>query len=404
MSASDSLRVLVVHSRYRSDQPSGEDRVVDQETELLAAAGHRVTLFERRSDDIAGMSLPAKMAIPFLVPWNPGIRAELARRLRAERPDVVHIHSTFPLISPSVIDACNDAGVPAVATLHNYTQICAPGPLYRDGRVCTECVGRRAPLPAVRHGCYRGSALATVPVAIGQLVNRRRWWTGVSRFFCVSRAQRQILIAAGMPADRLAVNHNFVPDPPVRRTGRGRHVLYLGRLTEEKGVPLLMRAWERAAGPVGLPLLVAGAGPLDAELRRWADRRTDVHVVGLQSRERCAELMAEAAVLVAPSVWLEVFGLVVAEAMAAGVPVVAAAHGAFVELVTDEVSGLLHRPGDAGSLADALAAVVSDADRNMAMGRAGRRAYEAGLTPAASLGRLVSGYRAAMAGLACAPV
>ncbi|MGH3451927.1 MAG: glycosyltransferase, partial [Haloechinothrix sp.] len=150
------MRVLVVHNRYRSEQPSGEDRVVDQERTLLTGAGHRVSAFERRSDDIAAMSLLEKAAVPFRVPWNPSVRAELAALLREERPDVVHIHNTFPLLSPSVVAACADVGVPAVATLHNYTMVCPPGTLYRDGRVCTDCVGT-SPLHAVGHGCYRGS-------------------------------------------------------------------------------------------------------------------------------------------------------------------------------------------------------------------------------------------------------
>ncbi|MEU1027047.1 glycosyltransferase, partial [Streptomyces sp. NPDC005904] len=118
------MHVLVVHNRYSSAQPSGENNVVDQETALLRAAGHRVELFERRSDDIAAMSLPGKAALPLLVPWNPAVRSELAARLRAERPDVVHVHNVFPRLSPSVVAACADAGVPVVATLHNYTQVC----------------------------------------------------------------------------------------------------------------------------------------------------------------------------------------------------------------------------------------------------------------------------------------
>ncbi|MFD5761295.1 glycosyltransferase, partial [Streptomyces sp. NPDC127044] len=115
------VHVLVVHNRYASAQPSGENKVVDQEVELLRAAGHRVEVFERRSDDIAARSLLGKVAVPLLVPWNPAVRAELAARLRTERPDVVHVHNVFPLLSPAVLAACADAGVPAVATLHNYT-------------------------------------------------------------------------------------------------------------------------------------------------------------------------------------------------------------------------------------------------------------------------------------------
>ncbi|WP_328564502.1 glycosyltransferase [Streptomyces coelicoflavus] len=393
------MHVLVVHNRYNSAQPSGENNVVDQEVALLRSAGHRVGVFERRSDDIAGLSLPGKVAVPLLVPWNPAVRRELAARLRAERPDVVHVHNVFPLLSPAVLAACADAGVPAVATLHNYTQICPPGTLQRDGLPCTECVGA-TPLPAVRHGCYRNSRLATVPLAVGLSVNRRRWWSGVERFFCISAAQRDVLVAAGMPAERLAVKHNFVPDPAARRTGTGEHVLYLGRLAEAKGVRLLMAAWDElaAGGGVGVPLVIAGTGPLEREVTAWAAGRDDVRYVGLYDPEQCRRAIARSVAVVAPSTWLEAFGLVVVEAMAAGVPTVAAGHGAFVELVEDGVTGLLHRPGETASLASCLRRITAEPDRNREMGRAARGRYEQGFSPAVGLERLLKGYRTAIAG------
>ncbi|CAL9667589.1 glycosyltransferase [Streptomyces sp. enrichment culture] len=394
------MHVLVVHNRYNSAQPSGENNVVDQEVALLRGAGHRVGVFERRSDDIAGRSLPGKAAVPLLVPWNPAVRRELAARLRAERPDVVHVHNVFPLLSPAVLAACADAGVPAVATLHNYTQVCPPGTLQREGRSCTECVGAATPLPAVRHGCYRDSRLATVPLAVSLSVNRRRWWSGVERFFCISAAQRDVLVAAGMPAERLAVKHNFVPDPDARRSGAGEHVLYLGRLAEAKGVRLLMAAWDEVAagGGVGAPLVIAGTGPLEGEVTAWAAGRDDVRYVGLYDAEQCRRAVARAVAVVAPSTWLEAFGLVVVEAMAAGVPTVAAGHGAFVELVEDGATGLLHRPGDIASLAACLRRITAEPDRNRRMGLAARRRYEQGFSPAVGLERLVKGYRAAIAG------
>ncbi|MFF3849713.1 glycosyltransferase [Streptomyces sp. NPDC002328] len=393
------MHVLVLHNRYASAQPSGENKVVDQEVALLRKAGHRVEVFERRSDDIAARSLPAKAALPFLVPWNPGVRRELATRLRAGRPDVVHVHNVFPLLSPAVLAACADAGVPAVATLHNYTQVCPPGTLQRDGRPCAECVGS-TPLPAVRHGCYRGSRLATVPLAVSLSVNRRRWWSGVERFFCISAAQREVLVRAGMPAERLAVKHNFVPDPGVRRAGDGEQLLFLGRLAEAKGVRLLMAAWDElaASGGVGVPLVIAGAGPLEREVAAWAAGRDDVRYAGLYDTAECRRAVARSVAVVAPSTWLEAFGLVAVEAMAAGVPVVAAGHGAFVELVEEGVTGLLHRPGDAGSLADRLRRITADRSRNQEMGRAARRRYEQGFSPVVGLERLVEGYRAAIAG------
>ncbi|WP_410639722.1 glycosyltransferase family 4 protein [Amycolatopsis sp. lyj-346] len=387
------MKVLVVHNRYRSEQPSGENNVVDAEVTLLAEGGHQVSLFERRSDDIAEMPLPRKAAVPLMVPWNPAVRKELAARLRASRPDVVHIHNTFPLLSPSVVAACADAGVPAVATLHNYTMVCPPGTLHRDGRICTECVGG-SPLPAVKHGCYRGSSAATLPMAASMIANRRRWWTGVSRFFCISAAQRDLLVSAGMPGERMAVKHNFVTDPGVRRTGAGKHVLFLGRVTEEKGVGLLMRAWERLDGALGVPLVVAGTGPMQDEVAAWAAGRPDVSYVGLQNKAECRALTADAVAVVAPSTWLEAFGLVVVEAMAAGVPTVASAHGAFSELIDDGVTGLLHVPNDPASLADRLRAVVGN--RNGDMGDAARVRYEKDFTPAVGLDRLIAGYEAAI--------
>ncbi|WP_217142025.1 glycosyltransferase [Streptomyces sp. AC627_RSS907] len=394
------MHVLVVHNRYSSAQPSGENRVVDEEVELLRAAGHRVDVFERRSDDIAARSLLGKAAVPLLVPWNPSVRAELAARLRTERPDVVHVHNVFPLLSPAVLAACADAGVPVVATLHNYTQVCPPGTLHRDGRPCTECVGTAASLPAVRHGCYRGSRLATVPLAVSLSVNRRRWWSGVERFFCISAAQRDVLVRSGMPAGRLSVKHNFVPDPGACRAGAGEHLLFLGRLAEAKGVRLLMAAWERATadGGVGVPLVIAGAGPLEREVTAWAAGRDDVRYVGLYDPAQCRRAVARAVAVVAPSMARETFGLVVAEAMAAGVPAVAAGHGAFVELVEDGVTGLLHRPGEPVSLASCLRRITAEPALGREMGRAARRRYEQDFSPAVGLERLVDGYRTAIAG------
>jgi glycosyltransferase involved in cell wall biosynthesis len=386
------LRVLVVHNRYRSAQPSGEDAVVDAELALLRSGGHEATLFERRSDDIASMSLARKAMVPLRVPWNSAARDALLAELRASRPDVVHVHNTFPLLSPAVLAACASAGVPVVATLHNYTQVCPTGTLYRDGAVCTACTGR-LPLPAVRHGCYRGSRLATVPLAANLAANRRRWLSTVERFFCISAAQRETLVANGMPGERLHVKHNFVPEPGVRRTGAGSHVLFLGRLTEEKGVRLLMSAWDRL-GDVGLPLVIAGTGPLEDDVRAWAADRSDVRYVGLQDKAACRSLTAQAAAVVVPSVWLETFGLVVVEAMAAGVPAVAADHGSLPELVAD--TGLVHRPNDARSLADALRRVL-EPSLNQKLGEAARRRYEAEFSPQAGLANLVAGYRAAIA-------
>jgi glycosyltransferase involved in cell wall biosynthesis len=391
------LHVLVVHNRYRSGQPSGEDAVVDQERALLAEAGHAVETFGRSSDDIARMSPARRATVPLLVPWNPLVRSELAATLRRTRPDVVHVHNTFPLLSPAVVAACSDVGVPLVATLHNYLLGCPSGGLFRDGRVCTDCVGSSL-LPAVRHGCYRNSRLATVPMAVNLLANQGRWFSGVTRFFCISAAQRDTLVRAGLPTPRVIIKPNFVADPGRVRSGPGSHLLFVGRLNDEKGVRLLMAAWDDVAarGGLGLPLVMAGAGQLSEEVARWASERTDVRFLGLRTRTECAELMQDAAAIVVPSVWREAFGMVVVEAMAAGVPAVAAGHGGLGELVQHGATGLLHEPGDRAALGAHLCEVVRSPDRNREMGESARRRYERGFTPKIGLANLVDGYREAI--------
>ncbi|HEX3613432.1 MAG TPA: glycosyltransferase [Sporichthyaceae bacterium] len=396
------LRVLVVHNHYRSEQPSGEDRVVEQEIALLRGAGVQVAEFTRHSDDIAAMSAVGRARVIAEIPWSRRAGRAFAARLRQVRPDVVHVHNTFPMITASVIAAANDAAVPVVATLHNYRLVCPPGTLHRAGRTCDDCFGRAFPWPAVRHGCYRDSGPATLPLAVATALNRRRWWTGVDRFFAISAAQRQLLVAAGMPADRLLVKHNFVPAPPVVRADAGEYFLYLGRLAEAKGVRLLMAAWDRLTADgtgAGLPLVIAGSGDLEAEVTAWAGDRPDVRFLGLQNRDECARLTARARAVVTPSEWPETFGLVVVEAAAAGVPAVAAAHGAFVELIDAGQSGLLHEPGDPDALCAALR-TVADPATSVRLGQAARARWSAGFSEPVATARLLAGYRGVLAGRA----
>ena len=172
------MKILLVHNRYRSTAPSGENRVVDQESEALAAAGHDVRHFERHSDEIEDWPAWKKATLPARVVWNPASRRDLGRDLRRHRPDVVHIHNTFPLLSPSVLYACRGPGVPVVITLHNYKLLCASGDFFRDGEVCHDCAGGN-PAAGVIHRCYRGSALATATTVLntrshrGQLARTR---------------------------------------------------------------------------------------------------------------------------------------------------------------------------------------------------------------------------------------
>ncbi|KHL10334.1 glycosyltransferase involved in cell wall biosynthesis [Mumia flava] len=391
------MRVVVVHGRYRSAAPSGENVVVDQESAALAEAGHEVVLFQRESDEIAGWSLARKAMLPYRSVWNRPVRDDLGRLLARVRPDVVHVHNTFPLLSPSVLHACADAGVPVVATLHNYKLLCASGDFFRDGAVCHACADGSV-LPGLRHGCYRGSRIATAPVSLSLTAHRTAWRELVSAYVFISTAQRDAMRALDLPAERVFVKHNHVPEPPVAPAGEGdrdRTVAFVGRLDAVKGVPFLMRAWDafRAARPdSGLRLVVVGGGPLEDTVRTWARGHGSVDVLGLLARPEAMRRLGRSLAAVVPSQWEETFGLVAVEAMAAGVAPLTPDRGSFPELVDDGRTGALYPAESVAGLARLLADVDDDPARFAGYGRAARGAYEKRFAPEAGLRALLDVY------------
>jgi glycosyltransferase involved in cell wall biosynthesis len=392
------VRILTVHGRYRSVAPSGENQVVEQETQALRAAGHDVGLFIRDSDEIASWSLARKATLPVLTVWNPEVHRALSARLRDERPEVVHVHNTFPVVSPAVLHACKDAGVPAVVTFHNKLLLCASGDFFRDGRVCHDCAAGRL-TPGVRHGCYRGSRVATLPVAVSLAAHRWTWRHLVSAYIFITEAQRDMMRALDLPEDRTFVKHNFVRpvSPPVAQHHR---VAYLGRFDVAKGLPLLMRSWDRFREEhpdSTLRLALAGGGPLEPEVRRWAGGHASVDMPGLLEPQQAGRLLRGSLAALVPSQVEETFGLVAVEAMAAGVAPIATAHGSLPEIITDGVDGLLFPTRSASALARILADVDRDPARFVEMGRRGQRTHAERFRVTDNLEQLLSIYEYAVA-------
>ncbi len=393
------MRIMLVHNRYRSAAPSGENRVVDQESEALAALGHEVVRFERNSDEIEQWSAARKALLPARVVWNREAHRDLTAALRGHRPDIVHVHNTFPLLSPAVLYACRDAAVPVVATIHNYKLACASGDFFRDGAVCHDCADG-LPVRAVLHGCYRGSRAATAPVALSASMHRQAWKSLVSAYVFISASQRDLLGGLGLAPDRVFVRHNLIPRRSVKQVAREPIMVYAGRLDEAKGLRLLMAGWDcyrGKSGDSGLRLVIAGAGPLGSEVAAWASTRPSVDMVGQLDSARCAELMSRSRAVILPSAWEETFGLVVVEAMAVGVPPIATEHGSFVELITPGVDGVLFRPGDPAALGLAVADAEAHPERYETYGEQARKTYEQRFDPENSLERLIEIYRYAIA-------
>jgi glycosyltransferase involved in cell wall biosynthesis len=392
------MRILIVHNRYRSAAPSGENRVVDQESEALEALGHEVMRFGRSSDEIGQWSMAKKASLPARTIWSRETYRDLKAVLQRDRPEVVHVHNTFPLLSAAVLHACRDARIPLVTTIHNYKLACASGTFFRDGATCHDCA-RGLPLPAMLHGCYRESRAATAPVALAMGLHRQAWRSLVSAYVFVSAAQRDLLQGLGLPPSRVFVRHNLIPGRGRPETARTPTVVYAGRLDEAKGVRLLMAGWDgyrQKSGEPGLRLAIAGGGPLGHEVAAWAASRPSVEMHGTVSGDQCAELISRARAVLLPSAWQETFGLVAVEAMAAGVPPIAAGHGAFTELIAPGVDGVLFSPGDPAALALAIADVEANPERYEAYGDQARKTYEERFDPQRSVDDLLGIYRFAM--------
>lgn len=393
------MKVLIAHSHYRSTAPSGENLVVRQEAEALRSAGHEVVAFDRYSDDLASRPALRRAAVVATSVRDRSAYRDLAAAIASSRPDVVHVHNTFPMLSPAVLDVCRDAGVPVVATLHNYKLLCASGDFFRDGRPCHDCADGSV-RGGLAHGCYRGSRAATAPVVAGMLANRRRWREAVSAYVFISAAQRDLMRGLALPEDRVFVKHNLVPPLADRpRDERSPLVVYLGRLDAAKGVAQLQAAWDafRTARPgAALRLAIAGGGPLQESVTSWAAVRPEVEWHGRLDRSELASLLGRARAAVVPSAWEETFGLVAVEAMSLGVAPIVPAHGALAEIVEDGRTGVCYPPGDTAALARALAEVDADPERFLDLGRSGRERYLEEFHPERGVERLLEVYHFAM--------
>ncbi|MEC5190382.1 MULTISPECIES: glycosyltransferase family 4 protein [unclassified Arthrobacter] len=363
--------------------------VVEQERKLLKDGGHEVAEYIRRSDDISGMSVARKAELPLRVTWSLQDQIAMMNELRRQDFDVIHLHNSFPLISPSILAAARQSRVPVVATLHNYRLVCAAGTLLRDGGPCFECL-HGSPLPAITHACYRDSRVATAPLALSIGAHRAlgTWQRGVERFIVMSKFAQGIMTEAGLPAEKITIKPHFVPTPSRVREGEGTYGLYLGRLSVEKGVATLIEAWDPSLGT----LMIAGDGPLRQKLEEQAaGHGNSVRFLGSLDRPAALELLLNARYLVSSSKAFETFGLSVVEAFAHGVPAVVPNQGVFPELVRHGQNGFTFQPGDPLSLRRALQE-ISDPAVSARLGAAARVDYLSHFTPTVNLNALEAIY------------
>ena len=345
MAAAKPQCVVLAHNFYR--QAGGEDVVFHAEAALLEANGHRVERFVYDNADVDERRALVSAARAI---WNRKAATELLALLRRTGARVVHFHNIFPLMSPSVYYAARRENVAIIQTLHNFRLACIQGFFFRDGRLCEDCLHSPLGAAAILHRCYRGSLPASA-VATGMIQAHRligTWRRLPHRSIALSAFGRTKMIQAGLPSDRIVVKPNFVAPDPGAGTGDGGYAIYIGRLSPEKGLKILLTAWIRHYP--GIPLKLVGDGPLLSEVRRMAGHSGQVTVLGRRPHPEAIELVRHAVVAIVPSQGVEPFGLTVIEALACGTPVVASCIAPLSELVSHDRTGYLFTADDPAEL------------------------------------------------------
>jgi glycosyltransferase involved in cell wall biosynthesis len=370
------MKILLAHNFYQ--QPGGEDVVFEQERRLLERNGHTVVTYERSNHELESPSGLAQFALLKNTISSKSSNAKVKEILHSEKPDLVHVYNTFLMISPSIYSACRDLGVPVVQTLQNYRLMCPGAYLFRDGKVCEECIDHSL-WRGIRHGCYRDSRAQTAAVAL-MLAWHRQMNTYHELVDCAVAAtefSRGKFVAAGFDANKIVVKPNFMSVDPGQREEIGNYAVFTGRLSQEKGVGTILEAWERL--PSKYPLKILGDGPLRVCLEAQTAERglsDSITFCGRLPRNESIAIVKGARFQITPSLWYEGFPMVIVEAFACGVPVIGSRLGSIEEVVIDGRTGLHFTPGDSSDLAEKVQWAWNHPSELVLMGRLARREYE----------------------------
>lgn len=379
------LKILFVHNRYKTN--GGEDTVLESERNLLSRFSHPTDLLLRHNRDIK--NLPQKLKTAAQINYSRKSKSLILDKICNFRPDIVHVHNFFPLLTPSIYDACRNSGIPVVQTLHNFRTVCPGALLMAKGKICEICI-KGSPYHAVRHRCYRNSFFGSIIVAHMVAYHRRKntWNHKVDKFIALTHFSKSKFVASGFSARKIAVKPNFYYESstlPLTKEKR-KGALFVGRLSREKGILTLLQAWEK----LDILLKIAGEGPMMNYIKKY--RLPNISALGSVSREEVSILMSNAAFLVMPSECYENFPLVLVEAFANGLPVVVPRLGSMAEIVENGITGIHFIPGSPISLAEKAQWMFNYPEECQRMGENARKVYEEKYTPENNYHQLIRIY------------
>lgn len=394
-------RILIVHNAYKI--PGGEDSVVANELQLLRDAGHEVTLYQKNNAEMDSYSLFQKLLLPFRSIYSRKTYREVRALIREHRIDLVHVHNTLLVISPSVYDAARSLGVPVVQTIHNYRLLCPNALFLRDGQICQDCLSHGL-RQSVKHACYRGSRSQTLIVSLMLAYHRRRGTYRRLSYICLTDFNKDMLLRLSLhgkpmlsPA-QIYVKPNFTADPgvPVPYAKREPYFLFASRMDASKGIFVLLRAWEHYEQKAAHPkeLVLCSTGPEEEAVRSYIQTHALSHVrmLGQLTHEDVITKMRYALAVCLPTQWYEGFPVTIAESFACGTPVIGSNIGNVGTLVTHGETGLTHAPADADALANIFLQWNPSSETVQAMSESARKVYEDAYSPEKNLEMLTKIY------------
>lgn len=352
-------KVLIVHNYYQI--PGGEDTVVANEKKLLEEYGHEVLLYSRNNSELRHFSKLQKLMLPITTVFNPKTYLEVKRVIRENNVDVVHVHNTLNLISPSVYYAALSCKVPVVQTIHNFRLLCPGATFYRDGHICEDCVSQGLGC-AVKHSCYRGSKIQTLACVISTMIHR---WTGIYgklNYICLTDFNREKLLQLKqIKSEQVFVKPNFVcsKDNVIQYSERENQFIFVGRLDPLKGVNILFNAWKQM-GKMAPKLIVCGNGQLEDWCHNFVEENSDcsIELKGFVSNEEVKKLIANSKALILPTQWYEGFPMTIVEAYSAGTPVIGSDIGNVCSLIQEGITGWKFTHDSAEALVEVVMVAV----------------------------------------------
>jgi glycosyltransferase involved in cell wall biosynthesis len=357
------MKVLIIHNFYRSLSPSGEDRVFEEEAVLLRENGVQIVIYEKSNDEIKGFG--EKLSAIFKISWSKESYREVKQLIEKHRPDLVHVHNFWYLISPSIFFACNDLNVPVVQTVHNYRMFCANGLLLRNNAPCNLCVGKK-PWRGAAYGCYKNSRIYSLPIVISQYLHQiiKTWDNKVNAFIVPSVFLKNKLIESGLTKEKIFVKPHFTEEKKYTKEKPQNSGVFIGRISAEKGMETLVNAVMklRESEIKDFSITLVGEGPAMPSL---AKKVKEGKVSGLRfldklSHEESMKVLKRSRFLVIPSICYETFSKVAIEAFSCGKPVIASKSGALQDIVFDRKTGFIVKPNDYCDLASKMASLTKN--------------------------------------------